>query len=179
MEKELDKDFHKVFFGQISEKDLEELHCTRLRLIIWVIQHLSLNNELKFTYEQIEEKTGISYQTVAKTMKALLDIGFLRRKGKILIANPKIIFRGSSKRREYVQRIFDGDTIPEKMKRLAQMKQQRATLDYEIHIIQQEIKHEEEAQKKLEKEKNKKKKASQKKAQQEPDTSSAVMEQEG
>lgn len=140
---DMDKYFHKLFLGNITSNSVKKIGNRRMQVIIWVIQHLSLNNELKDTYRQISEKTGISYQTVARTMKDLIDADVLRKSGKILIANPDIIFKGPRHRRDIVKQAYNGATIHEKQIRISQLKAQIANLSYEASCLSADIQHEE------------------------------------
>ena len=59
------------------------------------------DNTVSVTYRYIEKKTGISYQTVAFTMKALQEANLIKklRTGTYQF-NPDIIVKGGSKKRE-------------------------------------------------------------------------------
>lgn len=133
-----DKGFHKVFMenflpvmGPISNK--------KSQVVFWVIDHLSKNNEFKYTYREIARKTNISYQTVAITMRALIDADFLRKSGKVLILNPNIIFKGRYKSRRYVQTMFDEQRSDTEL-RLYYLRERLNRLESEAQSIRNEIK---------------------------------------
>lgn len=93
-----DFNFHKMFMKDFISA-LELVGNQKTKVCYWIIDNINKDNMLLFSYRQISEKTGISLDTVAKTVKALIDADFLRKSGKILIVNPEIIFKGSAQRR--------------------------------------------------------------------------------
>jgi len=91
----VDKDFHKIWLKN-ALNTLEIVGNKKTKVAYWVIEHMNKNNEFNFTYAEIEAQLGMSHQTVAVTMKKLIDGGFLQKKGHgKYVINPALIFRGS------------------------------------------------------------------------------------
>lgn len=136
---EPDKDFHKLFLKRLSDEQLGTLGGKKTQVVFWVLQNLTLKNELKYSYREIAKKTGVSYQTVANTMKAMTDAKILRREGKVLIADPDIIFKGTHARRMNAKKAYLGIATPDKARRIWHLKDRISELDYELHILKQEL----------------------------------------
>ncbi len=72
------------------------------------MEHISWDNKLPYTFRQLSKETGTSYAVVAKTMKNLQEIDFLRKHNTgTYIVNPDIIFRGTYQRRCRVAMEYD------------------------------------------------------------------------
>ena len=95
---DVDVNFHKLFMRDFLHS-LDIISNQKTKVAYWIIDNINSNNQLLYSYRQISEKSGISYETVARTVKALKDADFLRQDGKILIVNPDIIFKGTARRR--------------------------------------------------------------------------------
>lgn len=68
----------------------------KTKLCFWIIDHVNKQNVLIGTMRGIANETGISLETVRKTMSILLDADFLRRvQNGVYIINPDIVFKGS------------------------------------------------------------------------------------
>ena len=68
----------------------------KTKVAFWVVDHITKENMLPYTYRQIAQETGMSLDTVAKTMTTLLEADFLRRKNQgCYILNPSIVFKGT------------------------------------------------------------------------------------
>lgn len=107
MEDEPDKDanFYKLFLKDTLNA-LEIVSNSKTKVAYWLIDHMNSNNQLIYTYRQIANECGYSYQTVANTIKILKDADFLRTSGKILIINPSMIYKGTAKRRAAVMKMY-------------------------------------------------------------------------
>ena len=106
----LDRNFYKIFLKNFL-KAMGAINSRKAQVAYWIIENLNSQNELKYTYRQIAAMTGISYQTVARTIRTLLDMDFLRKSGKYLMVNPDIIFKGKNTQREHaLKRYEDADT---------------------------------------------------------------------
>ena len=92
---ERDFNFHKVWMKNfISTLDL--VGNKKSKLCFWIIDNLDKENKLTYTQAQIVNKTGLSKDTVTKTMSVLMDSGFLQRiNGGCYIVNPDIVFKGT------------------------------------------------------------------------------------
>lgn len=90
----MDKNFYKIYFPYFT-RYLDGIINQKMKLVLWLIRHMSIKNELKYSYREIAKLSGISYQTVAETMKTLMEKDFIRRTNeKTLMVNPKAVFRG-------------------------------------------------------------------------------------
>lgn len=90
----MDKNFYKIYFPYFT-RYLDGIINQKMKLVLWLIRHMSIANELKYSYREIAKLSGISYQTVAETMKTLMEKDFIRRTNeKTLMINPKAVFRG-------------------------------------------------------------------------------------
>ena len=92
---ERDFNFHKIWLNHIINS-LDLIGNQKTRLAFWIVDNLDKENKLTMTYRQITEKSGISYQTVSRTMKSLIESNFLQQinQGAYRI-NPNIIFKGT------------------------------------------------------------------------------------
>ena len=92
---ERDFNFHKIWLNHIINS-LDLIGNEKTRLAFWIVDNLDKENKLTMTYRQISEKSGISYQTVSRTMKSLIESNFLQQinQGAYRI-NPNIIFKGT------------------------------------------------------------------------------------
>lgn len=96
---ERDINFHKIWLGHILQT-IELIGNQKMKLAFWILDNLDSENKLILTYRQIAEKSGISYETVARTMQALLEANFLVKinMGAYRV-NPDIIFKGGKNKR--------------------------------------------------------------------------------
>ena len=88
-----DVDFYKIYLSKFS-RTLDGVMNQKMKLVLWLIRKMTLKNELKYSYREIARLSGISYQTVAETIKSLIEDDFIRRNGKTLMVNPNAVFRG-------------------------------------------------------------------------------------
>lgn len=111
-EQDRDFDFHKVWLHSIIDS-LDLIGNKKTKLAFWIIDHLDRENNLTMTYRQISEKSGISLETVRKTMKALIEADFMRRinQGAYCI-NPDVIFKGSRNGRLNILLRYENLTSP-------------------------------------------------------------------
>lgn len=94
---ERDFNFHKVWLQHLVNS-LDGISNQRLRLAFWIIEHLNKENQLVMTQRAISEQSGISLDTVSKTMKALQegDPAFLIKiNSGAYMVNPNVIWKGS------------------------------------------------------------------------------------
>ena len=88
-----DVDFYKIYLSKFS-RTLDGIMNQKMKLVLWLIRKMTLTNELKYSYREIARLSGISYQTVAETIKTLIEDDFMRRNDKTLMVNPNAVFRG-------------------------------------------------------------------------------------
>lgn len=92
---ERDFNFHKIWLKSIlSTFDL--IGNKKVKLAMWIIDHLDSENKLIGTQRAIANQAGCSLFTVNETMRALQEADFLQKinSGAYRI-NPDIIFKGS------------------------------------------------------------------------------------
>lgn len=94
-----DFNFHKIWLQHIISS-FELIGNQKIKLAFWIIDHLDRENKLTMTYRQIADKSGISLDTVRRTMQCLLDTDFLERinQGAYRV-NPNMIFKGTRNNR--------------------------------------------------------------------------------
>jgi DNA-binding transcriptional regulator YhcF (GntR family) len=92
---ERDFNFHKIWLKSIlSTFDL--IGNKKVKLAMWIIDHLDSENKLIGTQRAIATQAGCSLSTVSETVKSLQEADFLQKinSGAYRI-NPDIIFKGS------------------------------------------------------------------------------------
>lgn len=136
-----DFNFHKVWLQHLVNS-LDAISNQKLRLAFWIIDHLDKENQLVMTQRAIADASGMSYQTVNRTLKALCESpdngpAFLQ---KISIGayrvNPEVIFKGShSNRMGICYEYIETDT---KNRKKSQIEGQMRIADSEMHIVESE-----------------------------------------
>lgn len=119
---ERDANFHKLWLGHILQT-MDLIGNQKTKLAFWILDNLNVENQLIMTYRQIVEKSGISYDTVSRTMKALIDANFLIQinRGAYRV-NPDVIFKGGKTARMNVlikyrdEKKLDNQTSSENLK---------------------------------------------------------------
>lgn len=129
---EKDSGFYKLYMRDFV-RTLELVANKKEKVCYWIIDHLSKDNMLIYTYHQMAEEIGVSYDTVASTMKILLDADFLRKHHLgLYIVNPNIIFKGSRSRRLNVLHTYStsdsGDKVADTELRLKNLDETIASL---------------------------------------------------
>lgn len=96
---ERDFNFRKIWLqALINSMDL--IGNQKTRLAFWIVDHLDNDNRLIMTQREISEKSGISIDTVRRTMTTLQDSNFLQKKHSgVYIVNPNVIFKGGYNKR--------------------------------------------------------------------------------
>lgn len=90
-----DYNFSKVWMRNFIAT-LDIVGNQKTKLCFWIIEHVNKQNVLIGTMRSISKESGISLETVRKTMSILLDADFLRRvQNGVYIINPDIVFKGS------------------------------------------------------------------------------------
>ena len=96
-----DTNFHKVWLMDLLAV-LDLIGTQKLKVLEFLFSEMrTQDNTVSVTYRYIADKTGISYQTVAITMKMLIDANLITkvRTGTYRF-NPDIIIKGDNKKRE-------------------------------------------------------------------------------
>lgn len=92
-----DFNFHKVWLQHLVNS-LDNISNQRLRLAFWVIDNLDRENKLTMTQRAISEKSGMSLDTVSRTLKALQSgtpAFLVKINSGAYQVNPDVIFKGS------------------------------------------------------------------------------------
>lgn len=92
-----DRDFNftKVWMKQFIAT-LDIVGNKKMKVALWVIDNINKDNMLTYTYRQISQKSGHSYQTVQFTMTALLEADFLRKiNSGVYVINPDVLYKGT------------------------------------------------------------------------------------
>ena len=102
---ERDFNFHKVWLQHLVN-GLDSISNQKLRLAFWIIENLDKENQLIMTQRTIAEKSGISYQTVSRTITELCKKpenggpAFLQKMNSgAYRVNPDVLYKGSHSNR--------------------------------------------------------------------------------
>lgn len=91
---ERDFNFHKLWLHNILNT-IDLIGNQKIKFAFWIIEHLDCENKLTYTFRQMAEETGISLDTISRTMKALMECDFLRKKHSgCYVVNPDILYKG-------------------------------------------------------------------------------------
>lgn len=96
-----DFNFHKVWLKNLV-MSLEGISSQRLKLAFWILDNLNSENQLVMTQRMIAEKSGMSLDTVRRTMRALQSgkPAFLQKiNSGAYRVNPTVIWKGSYNKR--------------------------------------------------------------------------------
>lgn len=143
---EKDINFYKIFLKKFDTV-LDKIGNQKIRVFIWILEHISWDNKLPYTFRQLSKETGTSYAVVAKTMKNLQEIDFLRKHNTgMYIVNPDIIFRGTYQRRCRVAMEYDRlkhqhqmdsyeDDLVSVQKKIKRLQEKEKSIQQRIDII--------------------------------------------
>lgn len=101
---ERDFNFHKVWMQHLVNS-LDAISNQKLRLAFWIIENLDKENQLIMTQRAIAKASGMSLDTVSKTIKALCEApdgspAFLQKiNSGAYRVNPDVLFKGSHSNR--------------------------------------------------------------------------------
>lgn len=96
-----DRDFNftKIWMQNIINS-IDLIGNQKTRLAFWLIDHLNRDNQLIMPLRVIAEKSGVSLDTVNKTMKALQQANFLRKQqAGVYVVNPDMLYKGTHNNR--------------------------------------------------------------------------------
>ena len=112
-----DFNFHKIWL-QMFINGLDKIANKKMKLAFWIIDNLDKENKLCFTFRRMSEATGLSLDTVMKTMKELQEVDppFLKKlQSGIYVVNPDILYKGGHRGRMGV--IYQFSEIHDKTKK--------------------------------------------------------------
>ncbi|MBO5364059.1 MAG: replication/maintenance protein RepL [Clostridia bacterium] len=96
---ERDANFHKIWLEHIIHS-MDIIGNQKIRFAFWLIDQMNSDNQITMTYRQMSDKSGVSLDTVQRTIKALTDSGFLKRYNiGVYQVNPDVIFKGGKNSR--------------------------------------------------------------------------------
>jgi DNA-binding HxlR family transcriptional regulator len=91
---ERDANFHKLWLGHVIQA-LDMIGNKKIKVVTYILENLNNENMFIMTQRKMADKIGVSYQTIAETMKALQDADFLKKKQfGVYQVNPNVIFKG-------------------------------------------------------------------------------------
>ena len=94
-----DFNFHKIWITNIAQA-IDVVSGQKMKLLFWIIEHINYQNQLIYTYRRIAKESGIGYQTIAETMKLLVECNFMTKlQDGVYIINPDCVFKGSHNNR--------------------------------------------------------------------------------
>lgn len=96
---ERDANFFKFWiFNIVNSLDL--IGNQKIRLAFWLIENMNSENQITMTMRQMAKKSGISLDTVSRTLKALIESDFIVRVNMGVYAiNPNAVFKGGKNER--------------------------------------------------------------------------------
>jgi DNA-binding transcriptional regulator YhcF (GntR family) len=90
-----DFNFDKFWVGQLLTA-IDEFGSQKTKLLLYLIQNRERsNNAIIKTVRELEAATGISKDTICKTLKILEAHQIIKRKTGVIFISPNVIFRGS------------------------------------------------------------------------------------
>ncbi len=92
-----DFNFHKAWLTLLVQS-IDGIINQRLRLALWIVDHLDRENKLVMTQRTIAAKSGMSYQTVSRTMSALQKGNppfLVKINSGAYQVNPNVLWKGS------------------------------------------------------------------------------------
>lgn len=95
---ERDANFEKIWLGHIIEA-IDEIGSKKIEVLMWLFRNRNSENVVLGTNREIAELSGISYDTVATTMVALMRHDIIKRKPGRIYINPNVIFKGAYQQR--------------------------------------------------------------------------------
>lgn len=92
-------DFHKIWLVDLLNLLDDEFSKGKHKVLHYILKNIDYNNQFYGTRNEIVKETKSSPNTVTATLKLLIKVDFLRKKGQSLyIVNPKYVFRGDAQK---------------------------------------------------------------------------------
>lgn len=136
---ERDFNFTKVWLQSFLPQ-LRLIGNKKIDVCMWIIEHLNRDNQLIATYRQVSEATGVSLDTVTKTMKCLVDSNFMRREfSGCYRINPDILFKGGKQGRQNALFEFRTASGNNNASTSADLKVRRDDILKNISILQKQV----------------------------------------
>jgi DNA-binding transcriptional regulator YhcF (GntR family) len=97
-----DFNFDKFWVSQLLTA-IDEFGNQKIKLLMYLIQNRERsNNAIIKTVRELEAATGISKDTISKTLKILERHGIVKRKTGVIFVSPSVVFRGSHSNRRRI-----------------------------------------------------------------------------
>ena len=90
------KGWRRVVIGDLLSV-LDQIGNKKIKVLEFLIDNMNSNNEINFTQREIQQKTGISLQTINETIKALTEANIIKKHKRIYVLNPQITSAYGSK----------------------------------------------------------------------------------
>ncbi len=120
--KYLKHSYARVFLDEINAlgKD-KNLSSTDLRVLMSIIGHLEYDNIVNISQKDLGEELNIQQPNVAKSIKKLIDKGYLQvidtvGRQNIYMFNPNVAFKSRAKNLNQLKHAWDKETIPNTQK---------------------------------------------------------------
>jgi hypothetical protein len=97
---ERDFNFTKVWLNDLLGK-LGIISNAKTKFSYWFLDHINKENMVTMTYRQMEKASGLSYETVGRTMQALIGANFIVKiNSGCYMVNPDVMFKGTKNTRQ-------------------------------------------------------------------------------
>jgi len=91
---ERDANFHKLWLGHIIQA-MDIIGNQKVRFAFWLLDQMNRDNQITMTQRQMAKKSGMSLQTIQRTLAALIEANFLiKYNWGVYQVNPDAIFKG-------------------------------------------------------------------------------------
>lgn len=150
-----DKNFHKIFIKNFHTT-LKGVMGQKMQVVLWLLENMTAKNEIRHTYKEIAERSGVSLQTVVRTIEILDKSNFLCREKYWLRVNPDVAFRGRFESRASVvldykmARRANSAAVPDTKEREELMKCLEKK-EHELEVALEQVKKLEKEKRKIEK----------------------------
>lgn len=106
------KQFWKVYLMDFLQV-LGGFEYKQLDVLVYIIEHTeAANNTFIGTYRSLEKNVGVSYDTVAKTIKTIIKRGFLKKVSNgVYQVSPNIMMKGSDHKKSLLLNYYDDSQV--------------------------------------------------------------------
>lgn len=96
---ERDANFHKIWLSHIIQA-MDLIGNQKIKFAFWLLGQMNSENQIPMTLRQMAKKSGMSLDTVNRTVKALIESNLLVRYNiGVYQVNPDMIFKGGKSSR--------------------------------------------------------------------------------
>ena len=90
-----DYGFTKIWLSEFMRK-LNLVTDKRMKFVFWLLEKADSKNQINGNYRDMAKESGISYKTVADTMKVLIESDFIRKVKCVYMLNPDVLFKSTN-----------------------------------------------------------------------------------